>query len=242
MPSVSVPFLGVPSPATGTPFEHFIAPKTISALFAIRVSAIDPKLGALLLRCATDRRGFRCQQSLVCARCAPRASKKQRKALESRLMDLPSGTRLVLVTLTANAPDIVAGRTALLEAFAMLRRRECWSAVVVGGRGQIEVVPSPGGTWHVHLHALAELRAGRRMARTAVDAAWRRLLPSGIAGKVDLRPVTRTWADASRAFSPPAFYCIKRGRSAWLDYSGNELRALVDALPRRRWSVRWGRQ
>lgn len=215
---------------------------------ALRLQALDHPIAPTLLRCAQRSPpeehgafGYRCNQTLICARCAPRASVKQRRAIEQDLQELPPGTKVALVTLTANAPTIELGRAAFRSSFAALRRHRAWASAIEGGRGAIEVKPSPGGTWHVHAHVVAYRRRHRRINEGKLTAEWHRLVsPLGVAGGVNVRPIPRRFDTQARNFSPVAFYSVKREREPWLDYSDADLLTLIDALRGRRWTIHFG--
>ena len=165
----------------------------------LRLQSLDHPIAKVLLKCATSTNGFRCQQTLICGRCAPRASRKHRRSIERDLRALPIGTRTALVTLTVNAPDIETGRRALLAAFRAVRRQDAWKRAIVSGRGQIEVKPSVSGGWHVHAHVVATLRRRVRVDTWALASAWHRLL-NGLPGGVDVRRIPMRFADGRRTF------------------------------------------
>lgn len=187
------PFLGVSSWTSGS------SRQSIPLQLALRLESLRHPIAKVLLKCARSRTGFRCQQTLICGRCAPRASRKHRVSIERDLRALPVGTRTALVTLTVNAPDIETGRRALLTAFHGIRRQDAWKNAIASGRGQIEVKPSLSGGWHVHAHVVATLRRRARIDSWGLASAWHRLL-GGLPGGVDVRRIAMRFADRRRTF------------------------------------------
>jgi hypothetical protein len=175
-------------------------PESVSLRLAERVAGMKHPLAAPLKRCATSEAGARCGQRIVCPRCAGSESARQRRALEAELGT--SDEPVALVTLTANAPSILRGRYALLDAGKVLRRRACWASAFARGVGQIECVPSPDGRWHVHVHYVA-FRTVEPIDAEAIDRTWRGLVSladESVVGRAHVLPITRRWANASRTF------------------------------------------
>ena len=146
--------------------------------------------------CARRERGRRCDLP-VCPRCEVRRAKRRRRHIEERLRELPPRTRLALVTVTANADTIERGHDELVRGLRQLRRRRVW-APIVAGVGQIELVPSASGRWHVHAHILAVLR--RAIDCCALRREWLGIVGEDIAGNVHVAPITRRFVDSSATF------------------------------------------
>jgi hypothetical protein len=155
-------------------------------------------MGERMHECATSDLGWTCGGPL-CPRCRARRAKKNRRGLERILRRVGEDTRLAVFTATAPSHRILTGRSNLLATYTEVRRQKLWKQSVIGGIGQIEVIPSSGrGTrkWHVHQHSLVWLRAGAIDSRS-ICASWRRRQDGSSAHWL---PLNWRWADAARTF------------------------------------------
>jgi hypothetical protein len=217
-------------------------------LLGLVMLSTDPDIsqaGVRMFKCATNETGWRCEHAL-CPRCQRRIALRRRRELQRELRAAPPGVRIAHITLSLGADDIADGRALLISAFALLRRHHCWTTGIFGGHAQIEVLPSIGGSrgWNVHLHALAYLKPARLDVR-AVRVAWLLLL-SGLPGSVKYEAASRKFVPAKEgggSFQQTCFYVSKRMRAKdWLGCTDTQLLALVQAVPRKRWVIPFGRR
>lgn len=197
-------------------------------------------IGLRMLDCALNERGFRCGHSL-CPRCAARVAKKNRRRLEALVAALPSRASFAFATFTAPHDSLIDGQDTIQRAFKDLRRRSCWQRAVLGGYGQIEVIPTLSGDrhWLLHIHALVHLAPGLRADAKAINNSWRDTVGFG---RVDWRPVRRERTRGiGRDLSKVCFYVTKRKRAAdYLGVSPVDLRELAARVGTRRWVLRFG--
>lgn len=156
---------------------------------------IATKIADAIHTCATNESGLRCGSQL-CPRCSRRASVRLRRTVERRLLSVPSGYVLDLVTLTLPAMDLGAGRDVLVQEFARFRRTRHWkSAGYVAGVVGVEFGPSSTGGWHVHLHALCIRPASMRCRRRGLARAWRQACSvDGRFGRLHVQPIHQWFA------------------------------------------------
>jgi hypothetical protein len=154
-------------------------PPTVTQQLADRLRDLDPpgeiiptifgSIATQLERCVSGVDGWRCQLHSICPRCSARRAKRDRRRLERKLRELPIGYRVVHLTITTWATELVEGRAAFVRMFRRLRARASWRPVVAG-QGQIEIEPDVRGGWNVHGHWLLAVRGVVDVA--AVRRAW----------------------------------------------------------------------
>jgi hypothetical protein len=152
------------------------------------------RAASMLERCA-EREGWRCGL-VICPRCQRRAAVRYRRRLEARLRS--PGASFALLTATVAGDDLRLCERTLVRALSALRRRRAWQRAVVGGEQHLQAEPCRPGSarrWNVHVHAVLERRPGAGLAKTALADVWASLIaPSGLPGRLDLRPIAAHWA------------------------------------------------
>lgn len=193
----------VPSHRHESPSRPFTGSKTELMAHRIIDASEEPfdryieQVGLRMLRCGTDRNGFRCSHS-TCPRCSVRTAKKNYARLAATIAALPRGTKLAHLTLTTGADSIPSGHKTLFGAFSRWRRAKACSPML-GGYVHGEVLPASGGSraWNVHLHAVVEVKGAIELA--ALAAAWRRVLArDDVPGSVTWTNVTRRTVEDRR--------------------------------------------